>query len=78
MQRKPGLPLLGKGQMAPRAGLKCTLLVIAGLASHDDTASEGRLQRDNREVLDQMRDGDRDAAQLRVGERDRELREGNG
>jgi hypothetical protein len=55
--------------------------VIAGLACRDDTASNGRFQRDNREVFDQMRDGDCNAwqsVQVRLGERDRELREGNG
>jgi len=54
--------------------------VIAGLASRDDTAGNGRFQRerDNRAVLDEIRDGDRDAwnsVQLRLGERDRELRD---
>jgi hypothetical protein len=35
--------------------------VIAGLASRDETAGNGRFQLDNRAVLDQMRDSDRDA-----------------
>lgn len=35
--------------------------VIAGLASRGDTAGNGRFQLDNRAVLDQMRDSDRDA-----------------
>ena len=46
--------------------------------SRDDTASNDRFQRDNREVLEQLRDGDCDAwnsVELRLGERDRELRE---
>jgi hypothetical protein len=74
--------------MSHRAGLKCALLdhlggllVIAGLASRDDTASNGRLQLDNRDVLGQMRQADRDAWQsvrVRLGERDCELREQTG
>ena len=46
--------------------------------SRDDTASNDRFQRDNRDVLEQMRDGDCDAwnsVQLRLGERDRKLTE---
>lgn len=35
--------------------------VIAGLASRDDTTGNGRFQLDNRAVLDQMRDSDRDS-----------------
>jgi hypothetical protein len=49
--------------------------------SRDDTAGNDRFQPDNREVLEQMRDGDCDAwnsVQLRLGERDRELREQTG
>jgi hypothetical protein len=50
-----------------------TRQVIAGLMSRHDTASNGRFQRRNRAVLDQMRDGDRDAwntVQLRLGDHD--------
>jgi hypothetical protein len=56
-----------------------TLRVIAGLPQPDHTAVAGRFKHDNREVLDQMRQGDRDAWQsveLRLADRDRELREG--
>jgi hypothetical protein len=52
---------------------------IATLEEPADTAMSGRFKRDNAEVLDQMRDGDRDAwnsVERRLGERDRELREG--
>jgi hypothetical protein len=45
------------------------------LTSRNETAGNGRFQSDNRDVLDQMRDGDSDAwnsVQLRLGERDLE------
>jgi len=51
------------------------LRVIADLA---DPAMSGRF---NRDVLDQMHEGDRDAwlsVERRLADRDRELREGNG
>jgi hypothetical protein len=62
---------LGGDSGRDAAGLPC-------LAFSDDTASNGRFWRDNREVLDQLRDGDREAwnsVQQRLGHRDRELRE---
>jgi hypothetical protein len=49
------------------------------IAELTDPASNGRFKADNRAVLDQMRDDDRDAwnsVELRLGDRDRELREG--
>jgi hypothetical protein len=54
------------------------LVVIAGLTEPADTAGNGRFKRDNREVLDRMREADRDAwstVERRLGDRDRELRE---
>jgi hypothetical protein len=56
--------------------------LIATLTDPADMAMNGRFKRDNRDVLDQMRDGDRDAwnsVELRLADRDRERREsGNG
>jgi hypothetical protein len=57
------------------------LRVIAGLAHPDDTAVGGRLKRDNRETLEQMRQANRQAwstIEHRLAVRDRELRESNG
>jgi hypothetical protein len=55
---------------------------IATLTDPADMAMNGRFKRDNAEVLDQMRDGDRDAwvsVEHRLAEQDRERREsGNG
>jgi hypothetical protein len=53
--------------------------LIATLTDPADMAMNGRFKRDNRDVLDQMRDGDRDAwnsVELRLADRDRERREG--
>jgi hypothetical protein len=52
---------------------------IATLTDRADTATDGRFKRDNRDVLEEMRDGDRNAwgaVEHRLGDRDRELREG--
>jgi hypothetical protein len=55
------------------------LRVIAELTDPEDTAATGRFARANRETLEAMRQADRDAwgtVQHRLGDRDRELREG--
>jgi hypothetical protein len=52
---------------------------ISELTDLDETAATGRFTRANRDVLDQMREVDRDAwntVMHRLGDRDRELREG--
>jgi hypothetical protein len=54
------------------------LCVIADLNDPDDTAINGRFESGNREVLEQMRQAERDAwstIEHRLGDRDRELRE---
>jgi hypothetical protein len=54
---------------------------IATLSDLADTALSGRFKRDNRDVLGQMRDAARDAwnsVEVRLGEKDRELREQRG
>ena len=54
------------------------LRVIADLNDPDDTAINGRFESGNREVLEQMRQAERDAwstIEHRLGDRDRELRE---
>ena len=54
------------------------LRVVAGLNDHDDTAINGRFKGENREVLEQMRQAERDAwstIEHRLSDRDRELRE---
>jgi len=54
------------------------LAVIASLTDPADTAMSERFKRDNREVLEQMRQAKRDAwstIEHRLGDRDRELRE---
>jgi hypothetical protein len=70
--------------MSHQDGLKGALLddlgglVIAGLTSRDDTASNGRFQLDNPDTPDQMQQADRDAWNRlvrRLGDRDCELRQ---
>ena len=54
------------------------LRVIADLNDPDNTAINGRFESGNREVLEQMRQAERDAwstIEHRLGDRDRELRE---
>lgn len=54
------------------------LRLIAELDDPEDTAATGRFKRANREVLEEMRQADRDAwntVELRLADRDRELRE---
>jgi hypothetical protein len=53
--------------------------IIAKLSNPANTAKGGRFKRDNRDTLQQMPQGDRDAwssVEHRLGDRDRELREG--
>jgi hypothetical protein len=53
--------------------------MIANLTDPADTAMSGRFERENRDTLEAMLQGDRDAwswDELRLSERDRELREG--
>ena len=54
------------------------LRVIAGLNDRDDTAINGRFKGENGEVLEQVRQAERDAwstVEHRLGDRDRELRD---
>jgi len=56
------------------------LRVIASVADPDDTVVRGRFKRENLEVLEEMRQADRDAwstPEHRLA-RDREVRESNG
>jgi hypothetical protein len=54
------------------------LRVIAGLNDRDDTAINDRFKGENGEVLEQMRQAERDAwstVEHRLGDHDRDLRE---
>ena len=54
------------------------LRVTADLNDRDDTAINDRFKGENREVLEQMRQAERDAwstVEHRLGDRDRELRD---
>ena len=72
------MPCRSTGCRPPRDRLETMAEMLRVIADLADPAMSGRF---NRDVLDQMHEGDRDAwlsVERRLADRDRELREGNG